>query len=587
MNIYINIIFLWYHYKFNKEDKIMKTMFRFFKGYPGVIKWSILFLLLSVFSFIADSGQTFISRQLFNNITDKNQVILYTSLILGMYVVFGGTFVIQRMIKVNIESKTVNAIIESIHRKVLHGDAKVVDNTKYSDIISAVECTEGLYSNAIGSIDYTLWLIVSYISGVIFMWLINPTITIICIIISLLVGLIYFTVQKKYDEFSKEIIECRSRRWDIINRLSSYRVIKNIIREKYEEQQLKERHNHFCNIFTKQTQCGCWLEVIMQATYFVVDGTIIVMSIYYIYDKKMTIVDALALYQLSSNLLRPMKQFSNVLEEKAKMVANIKKIETVLAIPQECDGDIELKEFRNSIDFRGLNFEYNDSHHVLRDINLSIKKGESVGIYGPSGEGKSTIIKLLTKLHTSRDGQLFVDDLDINMIDNKSLRSKIGVVTQEVQLFSDINIMENIRYGDLNASDKDVMKAAKLACIHETIKGFPDGYKSMIGNNGVKLSGGEKQRISIARTILQNPDILILDEATSGLDNISEKAVKSAIDELTKGKTVISIAHRITTIKSCDRLVGIKNHRIVEEGTYEELMKDKSSLLYELEQSTK
>ena len=217
---------------------------------------------------------------------------------------------------------------------------------------------------------------------------------------------------------------------------------------------------------------------------------------------------------------------------------------------------------------------------VLEDINLLVKPGERIALVGPSGGGKTTLCNLLPRFYDATTGSISIDGHDIRGVTLKSLRSNIGVVQQDVYLFSG-SVFENISYGRPGATRQEVVEAARLAGAHECISELQDGYETYVGERGVKLSGGQKQRISIARVFLKNPAILILDEATSALDNESEYMVSRSLEKLAKGRTTITIAHRLTTIQGADRILVLSGSRIVEEGNHEDLLARKG-MYYQL-----
>lgn len=241
----------------------------------------------------------------------------------------------------------------------------------------------------------------------------------------------------------------------------------------------------------------------------------------------------------------------------------------------------ELTDVKGSIEFKDVSFEYNDTQkEVLDHINLSIKEGEKVALVGPSGGGKTTICNLIPRFYDTTEGSIYLDDKDIKKITLKSLRQNIGIVQQDVYLFAG-TVYDNIAYGNPKATREQVIEAAKLAGAHEFISELKDGYDSYVGERGVKLSGGQKQRISIARVFLKNPKILILDEATSALDNESEYLVSKSLERLAKGRTTLTIAHRLTTIQNADRILVLTENGIVEEGNHKELL-DKKGVYYQL-----
>ena len=224
------------------------------------------------------------------------------------------------------------------------------------------------------------------------------------------------------------------------------------------------------------------------------------------------------------------------------------------------------------IEFKDVTFSYSDeSSEVLHNVNISIKEGQNVAIVGPSGGGKTTICNLIPRFYQISDGEITIDGTDIKEYTLASLRNNIGVVQQDVYLFSG-SIRPNIAYGKQNATEEEIIEAAKKAGAHEFITELSDGYDTYIGERGIKLSGGQKQRISIARVFLKNPPMLILDEATSALDNESERLIQQSLEELSKGRTTLTIAHRLTTIKNADKILVLTKNGIEEQGSHKELI---------------
>ena len=213
---------------------------------------------------------------------------------------------------------------------------------------------------------------------------------------------------------------------------------------------------------------------------------------------------------------------------------------------------------------------------MFADFNLKIAPGEKIGLVGRSGSGKSTLIKLLSRYYDVQGGQICIDGQDIREVTQESLRKNIALIPQDPSLFNR-TIMENIRYGNLQAGDEEVFEAARKAYIHDYILTLPQGYQSKVGERGVMLSGGERQRIAIARAILKNAPVLVLDEATSALDSESEHYIQEALRDLMKGKTVIAIAHRLSTLKEMNKIVVMEKGKIVEEGSHATLLRKKGA----------
>jgi len=232
--------------------------------------------------------------------------------------------------------------------------------------------------------------------------------------------------------------------------------------------------------------------------------------------------------------------------------------------------NLEIK--KGEIKFRNVYFAYHEGMEILKDFNLTIKPGERVAFIGPSGGGKSTVVKLLFRFYDIQGGEILIDGKNIAAVTQDSLRANVALVPQEPILFHR-SLIDNIRYARPGASDAEVIKAAKLAHAHEFISGFPEGYNTFVGERGVKLSGGERQRVAIARAILKNAPILVLDEATSSLDSESEMYIQDALKKLMKGRTTIVIAHRLSTIMQMDRIIVMENGKIMEQGSHHELLK--------------
>ncbi len=243
----------------------------------------------------------------------------------------------------------------------------------------------------------------------------------------------------------------------------------------------------------------------------------------------------------------------------------------------ESENSVNIEKLKGDVELRKVTFSYEANRTVLKNVSFSVRSGEMIGLVGHSGAGKSTITNIITRLYDVNDGEVLIDGINVKDLSFKTLRSNIGMVLQETFLFSG-TVAENIAYGNPDASLEEIISAAKKAHAHEFIVNLPDGYQTEIGARGVDLSGGEKQRVSIARALLMDPAILIFDEATSSLDTKTEQQIQEAMEELIKGRTTIAIAHRLSTLKNADRLVVVENGCVVETGTHEELFKKENGV---------
>jgi len=270
----------------------------------------------------------------------------------------------------------------------------------------------------------------------------------------------------------------------------------------------------------------------------------------------------------------PIQNLGNFYNSMVTTGAYVERIFELLDEPEDItdrDGAVELPPIRGHVSFDHVNFSYEPGNPILKDINFTITPGTSVAIVGPTGAGKTTIVNLLTRFYNPDDGKILIDGLDIQGLQIKSIRKQVGVMLQESFLFSG-TIMENIRYGRLDATDEDCIAAAKTVQAHDFIAAFPDGYNTKVTANGGGLSQGQKQLISFARVLLSDPRILILDEATSSVDTQTEKALQKGLDELLKGRTSFIIAHRLSTIRNSDIIFFVDHGEIVERGNHQELM---------------
>jgi ATP-binding cassette subfamily B protein len=272
---------------------------------------------------------------------------------------------------------------------------------------------------------------------------------------------------------------------------------------------------------------------------------------------------------------RPIQQINQVIELYPRGIAGFKRyLELLGTEPDIVDrpGAVEVEHLRGDIAFEGVSFSYSSHLPVLEDVSLSVAAGETVAFVGPSGAGKTTIASLLPRFYDVDAGRITIDGIDVRDMTMASLRRQIGIVQQDVFLFAG-TLRENIAYGRLGASDEEILDAARRAQLGDLLASLPHGLDTLIGERGVKLSGGQKQRLSIARIFLKNPPILILDEATSALDTETERAIQQALEELSKGRTTLVIAHRLATIKHADRIVVVDGGRVVEQGRHDELLK--------------
>lgn len=356
--------------------------------------------------------------------------------------------------------------------------------------------------------------------------------------------------------------------------LSGIRVVQSFANEELESKKFDIANEAFVHSkYLNYRQMGQFVGVngLLQGLFFIV--TVLAGS-FFVARNELTIPD-LTIYVLYINIyIAPINVLINFTEMFQKGAAGFKRflqiVETAPDITEKEDA-VELKDVKGNIKYENVDFSYNETTTILKNISIDIPAGKTLALVGPSGGGKTTICSLLPRFYDVINGKISIDGKDIRDLTLKSLRENIGIVQQDVYLFGG-TIKENIAYGKPEASDEEIIEAAKNAHIHDFIMSLEAGYDSYVGERGVMLSGGQKQRISIARVFLKNPPILILDEATSALDTENEILIQKAIEELSEERTTIVIAHRLSTIRNADRILVVTDEGIMESGTHEELL---------------
>ena len=379
---------------------------------------------------------------------------------------------------------------------------------------------------------------------------------------------------------TKEAQACNDEMNTILNEtmsVSGQLLVKLFGREDKEYDKYHDVNEKMVNLNIKESMAGRWFRVVMSTIssvgpmilYFV--GGLLMMK----YDSDITVGDITVLVTLLGRMYGPVNALLNIQVDWIRSMAMFTRIFEYFDMEVEIKNPanpVFLKDVKGDMDFENVYFQYNEDRMILKDINFSLKSGNSIAIVGPSGSGKSTMINLIPRLYDVTKGSVKFDGVDVRDLDLKQLRDAIGIVSQDTYLFNG-TIKENLLYAKDDASDEEIIEACKKANIHDFIISQEKGYDTEVGNRGLKLSGGEKQRISIARVLLKDPWVMIFDEATASLDSISERAIQDAIDPLIEERTSILIAHRLSTILAADEIIVLKDGEIVERGTHQDLVK--------------
>lgn len=418
--------------------------------------------------------------------------------------------------------------------------------------------------------------VIKLIGSFIILISINPALALAAFLLVPVMAVYAFRFNRKMKRAFKEnrvrIADINSQ---IEDSLSGIRVVKSFANEEIEIDKFRTGNSRFVESKKRSYWYMGGYHSGLNALTTLVTVFVLIAGAVLITQKGMPATDLITFLLYINNFTEPVKKLINFTEQFQNGYTGYERFQEILDVEPDITDTadaVELKSIRGDIVFDNVSFQYKDGQEtVLSNIDLNVKAGEYLALVGTSGGGKTTLCSLIPRFYDVAEGRILLDGMDIRNIKIASLRNHIGIVQQDVYLFAE-NIMENIRYGKPDATDAEVIEAAKRADAHEFIMALPDGYETDIGQRGVKLSGGQKQRLSIARVFLKNPPILIFDEATSALDNESEKIVQDSLEKLAKNRTTFVIAHRLTTIQNAGKILVLTEKGIEEQGTHEELL---------------
>ncbi|MCX0389064.1 ABC transporter ATP-binding protein/permease [Clostridium perfringens] len=555
---------------------MLKRFIRYYKPYK---KLFILDLLAAFLVSACDLFYPMITRNIINDVIPNKQIKLLFVFAIVLTLIFlikaGLNYFMQywgHVVGVRMQADMRRDLFD----KLQDMPNKYFDNNKTGVIMSRIindllDISELAHH---GPEDLFISLVM-LVGSFIILCTINVPLTIITF--AIIPFLLFYTIHKR-NKMKKAFKETRVKTGEvnatIENSISGVRVTKSFGNKAYE----MEKFDKSNGIFKKAREHAYKaMAEYFSGMFFLVDILELIVLIaagYFTYLGKINIGDFAAYLLYIKMFLQPIRKLINFNEMFQNGMSGFERYEEIMneENEKEIPNAKDLKYVKGKITIKDVTFRYDNKESILENFNLDIEAGKMVALVGPSGGGKTTICNLIPRFYDYESGQIFIDDVDISTVTLKSLRENIGIVQQDVFLFTG-TIKENIMYGNPNATDEEVIEAAKNACLHDFIMGLEDGYDTFIGERGVKLSGGQKQRISIARVFLKNPAILILDEATSALDNVTEYEIQKALEELSKDRTTLVVAHRLSTVKNSDEIVVLTDKGIEERGTHEELMK--------------
>ncbi|MBI2147856.1 ABC transporter ATP-binding protein [Candidatus Woesearchaeota archaeon] len=569
-----------HHHSLRKLRRFIKKTIRVLKYVAPQKNLAILLFVITAFLSLVSLVNPYLVKILLDDVLPNKD----TTLLLGLMGVFIFIFIIQSLIEIYHSYKTtmfVENVILGVKTQLFEHlenlDMSFYHAKKVGDILYRLD-------NDVYSIDDFTNIIVNEI---VLNLLTGVFILIICLQLSwkvTVISLFFFPfyvisqkyfgdiIRKKKEVFLKKMSDLLSFLQETI---SSVQVINSFLLEKSKLEEYRAKTKRMIRMDIKLDLIESFSGAIVGLITFIPLLAILWYGSYIVISGALTIGSLIAIYTYIGKLFGPVSSLGSINVAIQSSLVSVNRVFEFMDIKTkivEKPNAKELKEVKGTIEFRNVCFRYNKDEPILENISFTAKPGMVVGIAGPSGGGKTTLGNLIFRFFDATSGSILVDGIDVRDLKLASLRKNIGYVSQEAVLFN-TTIRENIRMGDLKATDNEVMRAARLANIHDFVMKQPKKYDTIVGERGVLLSGGEKQRISIARVILKDPKILILDEATSSLDAESEKKIQAAFREVVKNRTTVVIAHRLSTIKDADLILVLKDHLLVETGSFEQLMK--------------
>ncbi|MGL5244272.1 MAG: ABC transporter ATP-binding protein [Sarcina sp.] len=552
---------------------------KFIKYYKPYKKLFILDILAALLVSACDLIYPMITRSMINTVIPDKQV--------RMLVTFAITLIIIFLIKACLNyfmqywGHVVGVRMQADMRKDIFTHLQDLpneyfDNNKTGVIMSRIindlmEISELAHHGPEDLIVSTVMLFGSFI----ILCTINIPLTII--IYAVLPLLLWFTISKRR-KMKKAFMATREKTGEVNatleNSIAGIKVTKSFGNKEYELNKFEKSNNIFKTAREKAYKA---MAEYFSGMFFFMDTLellVLILAGAFTFNGTIDLGDFTAYILYVKMFLQPVRKLINFTEMYQTGMTGFERFNEIIdeVVEKEKENAINLKDVKGKIEINDVTFRYENKKSILKDFSLEIEAGKMVALVGPSGGGKTTLCNLIPRFYDYESGDILIDGVNIKDVKLKSLRDSIGMVQQEVFLFTG-TVKENISYGKPNASDEEIVEAAKRASLHEFIITLQEGYNTYIGERGVKLSGGQKQRISIARVFLKNPPILILDEATSALDNVTEYEIQKSLEELSENRTTLVVAHRLSTVKNADEILVLTNNGIEERGTHEELVK--------------
>lgn len=505
-----------------------------------------------------------------------NKISEILGILICLYAVSAVFSFIQGILMTNVSQKLTYKLRKELSEKIHRMPMKFFDGKTHGEVLSIFTNDIDTLSQSLNQSATQLITSITTVIGIMIMmfsidWIM--TLVVLCIIpISVvIIGVVIKNSQKYFKEQQKYLGHVNGQVEEVFSG-------QNIVRVFNKEQKVIDEFEKSNDVLYKSAWKSQFLSgLMMPIMTFVGNLGYVAVSIlggYFVIKGRITVGNIQSFIQYSRNFTQPMGQIaqvSNLLQSTAAAAERVFEFLEEEEEEQFVNNPASIDDVHGNVEFKNVHFGYNPEKIIINDFNTKIKQGQKVAIVGPTGAGKTTMIKLLMRFYDVNDGAILIDGNDLRNFNRSELREAFGMVLQDTWLYNG-SIMENIRYGKLNATDEEVIKAAKAAHVHNFVKTLPDGYNMELNEEASNVSQGQKQLLTIARAILADPKILILDEATSSVDTRTEVLIQKAMDNLMKGRTSFVIAHRLSTIKDADLILVMKDGDIIEQGNHEELL---------------
>ncbi|MFH1452514.1 MAG: ABC transporter ATP-binding protein [Armatimonadota bacterium] len=550
----------------------------------GVFEGFSITMLIPLFQNIisggaeASSGFPLLSRFnfLFEGMDQKKILVTILIFIFAMMVLKNLFTYAAYIMASRLKYRAIGNLRESLVEKILYCSNKYYDSVKSGHLVSSIYYETVRMGTFLSTLLNLLTVAVKVLVYVAILAMVSWKFSIVVAVLMLFVFPFIQHIIRKVKILGDIGSKASSKfNFIVLEVLTGIRVIKSFGAENYEKERFKKADSEFIDANYKYEKYNFLIAPLTETLMLTVFIVIFFIAVRTVNINFTSMIPYALVYVVLLN--RTIQQLNMVNTYRGQMANNLAAFYTYKEVEDDIEkfsmknGDKAMEAFKNSIEFKDVNFAYSENQYVLKDINLIIPKGRTTAVVGATGAGKSTLVNLIPRFYDATSGSIVIDGMPLKEFDIYSWRKKIGFVSQDVFIFN-ATVKDNIRYGNFSVSDEEVVKAAEAANAHEFISDMPDGYDTVVGERGVRLSGGQKQRISIARALINNPEILILDEATSAMDTKTEKLIQEAVENLSRGRTVVAIAHRLSTIEKADNIVVLDKGRLIESGTHEELL---------------